>query len=582
MNSKTKDYSQLSQEQLIEIINQLEKKQEYGLVWDAERVPEQVVEDCKTKLPVLVEDKTKRIQKSDDDLTHILIEGDNYHALSTLAYTHAGKIDLIYIDPPYNTGSKDFKYNDKFIDKIDTFRHSKWLQFMSKRLEIAYSLLKDEGVMFISINEDEYANLKLLCDKLFFDINYMTTFTVKVRHEDRILKGDKDFHEVVEYMLMYRKSSEFKTIKRIYDNTSNDQYLYKITELDDSPDILECGKKSVKVFKPEQFKIEKCEPSETNLKVINIRGSIKEGNSSGRFFMKYLEKFIGTNLGYLFKVPDMGDDGLGYRYFYVSDKASRANGDYFQGVPTDRKEIKEVPYSNFLDFESDFNNVGYEGGVEFRNGKKPLRFLDHILTMGGIKLNKDAIILDFFAGSGSTGNAVLNLNMTDEGRRQFILCTNNENNIAEEITHKRIQKVIEGYGDNQPKPANLRYYKTDFVENIKNKAQLKINITWSCTEMLCIKEGVFELLKENNSWKIFKQGGRVMAVYYDFNQDDLESLKSEIIGNSEFANCTITLYQFCQNANGFSDSNLLQWEENGIILKPIPQKILDIYDQLYK
>ncbi|MBI3412773.1 MAG: hypothetical protein HY051_01685 [Candidatus Aenigmarchaeota archaeon] len=123
-------------------------------------------------------------------------------------------------------------------------------------------------------------------------------------------------------------------------------------------------------------KIIKIEPSIKSLKKINIRGSIKEGNSSGRFYIK----------GHLVKVPDMGDDGLGHRYFLLPASEKKMNADYFQGVPMNRSQTKEVPYPNFFDFEEDFNNVGYEGGVEFRNGKKPVRFINKILEIsGGVK-----------------------------------------------------------------------------------------------------------------------------------------------------------------------------------------------------
>lgn len=119
---KKKDYSALSKEELIQIIEKLERKKKYGLVWDEERVPEQVVLDCRDNLPVLTEVKDKEIFNSDDEPTHILIEGDNYHALSVLNYTHQGKIDLIYIDPPFNSGKKDWKYNNDYVDKNDTWQ----------------------------------------------------------------------------------------------------------------------------------------------------------------------------------------------------------------------------------------------------------------------------------------------------------------------------------------------------------------------------------------------------------------------------------------------------------------------------
>ena len=128
---------------LVELLNTRKK---YGLVW--ENKPEIVEERLREELPVLTEVKERAIISDDSDApNHILIEGDNLEALTALSYTHSGKIDVIYIDPPYNTGKKDFKYNDKFVDKDDSFRHSKWLSFMDKRLKIAKSLLSNSGVL---------------------------------------------------------------------------------------------------------------------------------------------------------------------------------------------------------------------------------------------------------------------------------------------------------------------------------------------------------------------------------------------------------------------------------------------------
>ena len=313
---------------------------------------------------------------------------------------------------------------------------------MSKRLKIAHSLLKEEGTIFISINEEEYARLKLLCDGIFQESNYLTTFTVKIRHEDRILKGDKDYHETTEQLLLYRKSRKFKTIKRCQDNTSISDYIYEIEELTENPYTIKMGNKIVTVFKPDEYVIHKRSPSPDRLKKINIRGSIKEGNSSGRFYMAHIEP-LKKQHGVLYKVPEMGGDAIPYRYFLSPTSDRKKNGDYFQGVPLNKKDVKEVPYPNFLDFEEMFNNVGYEGGVIFRNGKKPVDFLKFIIRIGSA--NKNALILDFFAGSGSTGHAVLEQNSIDGGKRRVILCTNNENNIAADITYTRMKNVINGY-----------------------------------------------------------------------------------------------------------------------------------------
>ena len=156
----------LSNAEKSDLLALLHTQKKYGLVW--ENKPENVEKQMASELPVLTEVKERAIVSEDENApNHILIEGDNLHALTTLAYTHAGKIDVIYIDPPYNTGNKDFVYNDSYVDKEDSYRHSKWLSFMTKRLEIAKLMLAENGVLFISIDDHEQSNLKLLCDEIF-------------------------------------------------------------------------------------------------------------------------------------------------------------------------------------------------------------------------------------------------------------------------------------------------------------------------------------------------------------------------------------------------------------------------------
>ena len=170
----------LTNEEKSELLGLLRKQKKYGLVWEDK--PEDVEERLRDELPVLIEDTTKAIISDDADApNHILIEGDNLEALTSLTYTHEGIIDVIYIDPPYNTGNKDFVYNDHIVDKEDSYRHSKWLSFMSKRLRIAKQLLSDRGVIFISIDDNEQAQLKLLCDNpdLFGTTNFLGQLILK-------------------------------------------------------------------------------------------------------------------------------------------------------------------------------------------------------------------------------------------------------------------------------------------------------------------------------------------------------------------------------------------------------------------
>lgn len=449
---------------------QLKQDHRFGLHWID--VPEAFDKDGENAIPILEEVPEFSITNDDGKPTHILIEGDNYHALTCLNYTHQGKVDVIYIDPPYNTGSDGFTYKDKrFLDKYPDgtplpknhpLRHSSWLSFMDKRLKLANSLMKADGVIYISINEEEYANLKLLCDSIFGYANYITTITVKVRHENRILKGDKPIHETTELLLMYRKSDKFEISKRIVDNSDPKDYIYEIEELTDNPGIINMGGKDVKVFRPDEYRIVECEPSFEHLKKINIRGSIKTGNSSGRFHMSYLEE-RNNEYNVVYKVPDMGDDGRDGRYFLSRSDSEHANGFYFQGAPLMRNDTKEIPYPNFLDFEQDFNLVGTEGGVPFDGGKKPISFIQYLLKIAKGD-NNDLVVLDFFAGSGSTAHAYMDGGYTG----QVILvqapektsCFKKSKKVAKDnckgvfnagfetitqIARKRIENVIGGY-----------------------------------------------------------------------------------------------------------------------------------------
>lgn len=598
------DYSKLSKEELLKVIEKLESRKKYGLIWDEERTKEQFEKESENALPVLKEVKGKAINTDPSKPVNILIEGDNYHALSVLNYTHQGKIDVIYIDPPYNTENKDFKYNDCWIDKKDTYRHSKWLSFINKRLRLSKFLLKRSGCIFISINEEELSQLKILCDEIYGEDNYLATFTIKVRHEDRILKGDKDFHEVVEYLLLYRRSEDFKPLKRQKDNTSIEDYVYEVKELTDNPKTTKMGSKKVDIFSPDEYEIIKGDPSNDKFKKINIRGSIKEGNSSGRFYVKHIEPHYKKEMAFLFKVHDMGGDSFDYRYFLTPTSEKKRNGDYFQGVPVNREDIKEHPFPNFFDFEEDFNNVGYEGGVDFRNGKKPMVFLHKIFEISRLMEKKTAIVLDFFAGSGSTGHALLEYNSTYEGKRQAILCTNNEvdektdknlkakglksgdtlyekEGICQKITYPRMKNAIKGYTNARGSKiegitSNLKYYKTAFVKKSISKDNLKVRITRECTEMLCLREGIFDEVKKTEDYRIFEHNDRIMGVYYSLERNELKTLKKDL----DKLKGKKILYCFTLDPLGLDKKDFRGWK--GVSLEPIPQKILDIYEGIYE
>lgn len=558
------------------------KAQRYGLVWLD--VPEAFDGDADDKLPVLEAVPHLSLENRGKARSNLLIEGDNYHALTCLNYTHKGKVDVIYIDPPYNTGSDGFRYKDKRVldkypdgtdvPKDHPLRHSYWLSFMAKRLKLAKNLLKRNGTIFISINEDELAQLKLLCDEIFLPSNYLAMFTIKVRHEERILTGDKDFHEVVEYLLMYRNSAAYKTVKKVYDNTSNDDYVYEVIELKPASQKMQFGKKLVEVFAPGEYEINKVEANPSRLKKHSIRGKLRTGNSSGRFYVEYIEPLDLKN--HLFKVPDMGSDDLGYRYFLSPDK--NKNGDYFQGVPVARTETKEVPFPNYMDWEEQFNNVGKQGGVDFGGGKKPIEFLKYYLKIGSA--NKNALVLDFFGGSGSTGHAVLDLNQEDGGSRQFILCTlgaeevkGKETKIMEDVCLKRFKNIAQEYD------FGIKYMKTAFVgqNNILSASdEDRLDLARNANELLALAENTLEQTDYTEYFTIFKDevSERRTAIYFREELtkfEDFTSLVNNLPGD-------VAVYLFSWgNETDFSD----EFSSPSVSVKAIPQPILEIYRQIY-
>ena len=208
----------LTNEEKASLVELLRSQKKYGLVWEDK--PEEIETRLVDELPVLTEVPERAIvSESPDAPNHILIEGDNLEALTALAYTHEGKIDVIYIDPPYNTGNKDFVYNDSFVDREDGYRHSKWLSFMNKRLQIAKSLLSSGGVIFISIDDNEQAQLKLLCDEIFGGNNFKSNSIIVNNRGGRDYGGIALQHD---YILIY--SNNKGELNLINDHDKKFQY----------------------------------------------------------------------------------------------------------------------------------------------------------------------------------------------------------------------------------------------------------------------------------------------------------------------------------------------------------------------
>lgn len=615
------NFEEMSKEELLDYIKSINESNngKYGLIWDKEKEPEKIVEECNKYIPVLEEIENKKIENN--GYNNILIEGDNFHSLEVLNYTHKETIDVIYIDPPYNTGIEDFVYNDKFINEEDGYRHSKWLNFMQKRLKVARNLLKDDGLIMISIDDNEFAQLKLLCDKIFGENNKISIHHIQVRYAEKSLADGKQVKPVMEYVLIYAKNSSNCKLNLPIEEYTEQAFCYEIKEEKTGKEIKNSDGTIVYVYKPGEWKIEKKEEADMKLlKETWISGTIYSKMSYGQVVRKYIEpRYSEDGIGCLYKVMGRGDDGLGYRYYVGPAKKNSSRCKMYSGMPLSRvEEIKsgqgsyrEIPISNYLDFAPDFGNIVSEGGVAFNSGKKPVKMLKELINYHP---SKNAIVLDFFAGSGSTGHAVMELNKEDQGTRKFILCTNNEvsnklqkeymknnslsekdlekikssnepkwkefvekNGICSTVTYPRLKNVIKGQHKRTMLSGTLRYYKTEFVENSGTRDQIYYDLTEKCIPMLCVKEDTYEIIEKNDQYAIYtnKEKNKFTCVYFDTIGNKYEEFIEKVKAIKEKK----VLYIFTLG-NKIEEPRLA--EIKNYTIEAIPQRIYDLYKKLAK
>lgn len=386
---------------------------------------------------------------------------------------YEGQVKCIYIDPPYNTGADSFGYND-------SFNQSTWLLFMKNRLEIAKKLLSSDGVILIQISFHEYPYLRVLADEIFSDGKHILDFNTLVRHPERSLTGDKEFNDVVEYTLVYSKNTNYRMPKMRIEKT-NDDYQYDFEFLEDPDEILDMGGKSVSVYYPEHIKINRSEGHLGGLKSMSIRGSIREKNSSGRFYVANLEPLVGKYpKGTIFTVPDMGDDGNPFRIFELP-KGNNKNGFYYPGKPQS-SDTTLKPYPNFLDFVQQYNLVNDEGSVSFRNGKKPEEYIKFYLD---IFSEKNDLVMDFQLGSGTTTAVAHKMGRKYIGVEQM--------DYIQDITVERMKKVIDGEQGGISKDVNWQCGGSFVYCELLENANMLIDDIHSATEdsILEVKNAIF-------------------------------------------------------------------------------------------
>lgn len=554
------EFKNWSNEDLMREVTRLRKRKKYGIVWEDKQ--EDVVEQCKHEFPVLCEVEKRKVISDLNKPVNLLIEGDNYHVLSVLNYTHKNRVDVIYIDPPYNTGAKSWRYNNNYVDKEDSFRHSKWISFMQHRLQLAKKLLTNKGFIICAIDANELFSLGLLMDEIFEEKNRIGLVTVL--HNPKGRNFTNWFSANSEYMLVYSRNAKIASFNKVaideekkmsFDLQDKDGRHYRLEPFIRSrSETLRERKPNFwyPIFVSKNLKKITLKPTKGFVKVYPIANDGKEVT-----WINLPETFDEKNSKGLFVAKRENEKIVIYRKYYEQQ--------IFKNVWTDQKYQSEFHGTNLLKKILGKNVFEYP---------KSIYLLKDILK---ITTNKNSVILDFFAGSGTTGHAVMELNNEDGGSRKFILATNNENNIATNVCFPRIKKLIRGYKSGGERVnglnANLRYFRTSFVpaeSTDKNKREL----TLKATEMICIREETFEKVIARKAYQIYKSKNHHTGIIFD--QLSIDKFKEFITKiDSQF---NVYIFSLCDDTfdDEFADM------KHKVTISPIPEAILRIYRRIFK
>ncbi len=411
------NYDDYSREQLLRLLRERDRRPRFGLVWERDEIDH----DLSVNNDFVALDWDAELSCGDGPQRNLIIEGDNFDALRTLRMTHAGRVKCIYIDPPYNTGNRDFIYNDRFVDKEDSYRHSKWLEFMYRRLELAKELLREDGVIFVSIDDNEVFHLGLLMEQIFGDAGSVATFIWKRRTtpDSRNLNGVSGDHE---YVLCYQNGAGFRMRGRAKD-------LSKYTNPDGDPLGPWMSDNLTGLANAQQ------RPN-LHYQIVHPETGLRYPPHASRGWIygpERMAELVKMNRILWPKKPD----GRPRLKRYVTDMKSAETG-----------------YSTVLDAPGNVEATKELGGMlgtKIFSFPKPVGLIAQLIEQA---TGPDDIVLDFFAGSGTTAHAVLKINSEDGGRRRFILISNTEamietpdKNLCRDVCAERVRRVIAGYDD---------------------------------------------------------------------------------------------------------------------------------------
>jgi len=588
-------------EKIRQRLAELERGQKLGLVW--RDIPEDVETRLRDEIPVLIHEKELDVPGAvPSDQAHILIEGDNLHALHVLQATHRGKVDVIYIDPPYNTGNQDWVYNDRYVDEEDTFRHSKWLSFMQKRLSLARSLLKDEGTLVISIGRDELHRLALLCDQVFPD-RQVHTVTLKTSGG----KPSGGFNYVHENLL-FVVPSDFKPTQTAFTGGTSRTAWEGMTLAT-----------FTKVQRPNQVYpiFVDAETGALHSVGASLDEQIKTREFKGKASsFRYKTSLVPPGCVAIWPITAKGDECV-WRliparllkdwqagYVKVSPNVRKDHRNKFSvqylpkgvikkvvsgeiptygtedGVPTLSLGIAQTSGADIPTMWMEQSHHTTSGtdlikqifGAKVFQYPKPLQLIIDILTATAM-MKSDAVVLDFFAGSGTTLHAVAKMNDEEGGSRQCILVTNNENEICRKVTLPRAKAVLSGKwadGKHEPLPGSLVFYRTDFAKRLKSPDRMRTEIAKHTVDLIAVREGVGRTLTRNASMALLKGSGKTVAVVPGLDPDhaDLHKTAEKKVEEGDRK----VVYLFTWSENGVEEEVAALWPSWEV--NPLPAEML--------
>ena len=418
--------------------------------------------DMKFKYSLLAE-----FDNLDEEIDGVLINSENFGALNLLQERYKEQVKTVYIDPPYNTGSDGFLYND-------SYKHSSWLSFIYDRLSLGRELLCNGGAQFSSIDDFESNNLLEALNLIYKEENYLLPLFIQVRYTNKTLSEDSDFQKVIEQVYFHSKSNKFKPIRE-QEEYQIDKFEWEIIETGSS-EVYELVGKKVEVFKSGTYEINKITPTYNGLKETWATGSLaRQKGSSGEFFelnLRPRKNIDGLNT--LYKVYGIGEDGLGYRYFTGPKKETATKGKFYSGIPLQTLEklklgtaTKGKPIPSFFDYSGDFGNCRLEGKVDIKGGKKPEKLLEKLIQTS-IADDSNEYVLDYFAGSGTTPTVAHKMN------KKYIAVEMGEYFNTKVIIRMKYTLYGNSGGINSKKQGGFfKYFKLESYEDTLNNLEFK-------------------------------------------------------------------------------------------------------------